>query len=226
VDWASILSGQIELSFSIVAGIQGNSTLYTLYQLSNTAILLFSTPPSHDIQSIFRVYRFGQQKPCYIYRFSALGTMEDRIYERQVTKQAISKRVVDAHQIKRHYLMAEMRELYRYNLRPVEARPIPILPKDRVLAEMLQKYPDIYKYHLHDSLLENQVEEVLGKDEINQAWKEYDNNKKSLGNSREDPTLTSFTGSDKAGGWMGSTRKSRASMQVENQRKKKGGRKR
>lgn len=131
--------------------------------------------PSHDIQSIFRVYRFGQIKPCYIYRFLAMGTMEEKIYERQVTKQAISKRVIDEQQIDRHYNQNDLQELYNFDLEPDDERILPILPKDRLFAEMLRKFEDmIYKYHEHDTLLENKEEETLGEEERRQAWEEFE----------------------------------------------------
>ena len=131
--------------------------------------------PSHDIQSIFRVYRFGQNKPCYIYRFLALGTMEEKIYERQVTKQAISKRVIDEQQIDRHYNQNDLQELYKYDLEPDDERILPILPKDRLFAEMLKKYENmIHTYHEHDTLLENKEEETLGEEERRQAWEEFE----------------------------------------------------
>lgn len=131
--------------------------------------------PSHDIQSIFRVYRFGQTKPCYVYRFLALGTMEEKIYERQVTKQAISKRVIDEQQIDRHYNQNDLQELYKYDLEQDDERILPIRPKDRLFAEMIQKYEDlIYKYHEHDSLLENKEEETLNETERKAAWEEFE----------------------------------------------------
>ncbi|KAL1487977.1 hypothetical protein ABEB36_015357 [Hypothenemus hampei] len=133
--------------------------------------------PSHDIQSIYRVYRFGQNKPSYIYRFVTYGTMEMKIYERQVTKQAISKRVIDEQQIDRHYSQNDIQELYKTDLEP-EERPIPLVPKDILLGEMLQKYEEnIYKYHEHQSLLENKQDEELNEDERKAAWEEFENEK-------------------------------------------------
>ncbi|KAG5896421.1 hypothetical protein JTB14_022501 [Gonioctena quinquepunctata] len=133
--------------------------------------------PSHDLQSIYRIYRFGQTKPCYVYRFVTYGTMEMKIYERQVTKQAISKRVIDEQQIDRHYNQNDLQELYKCDLEP-EERPIPMVPKDILLGEMLQKHENtIFKYHLHQSLLENKTDEGLNEEERKAAWEEFENEK-------------------------------------------------
>lgn len=104
--------------------------------------------------------------------------MEEKIYERQVTKLAISKRVIDEHQIDRHYKENDLNELYKTNLEPEEDRPHPICPKDRMFAELLSAHTQtIYKYHEHDSLLENKAGENLSREEIEAAWKEFEQEK-------------------------------------------------
>uniref|UniRef100_A0A8C8A3P6 DNA helicase n=1 Tax=Oryzias sinensis TaxID=183150 RepID=A0A8C8A3P6_9TELE len=144
--------------------------------------------PSYDVQSIFRVYRFGQIKPVYVYRFLAQGTMEEKIYERQVTKQSLSFRVVDQQQIERHFTMNELTELYAFEPDMLDdpsekksKKATPVLPKDPILAEMLQNNKDqLVCYHEHDSLLDHKEEEALSEEDRKAAWAEYEAEKKGL----------------------------------------------
>ncbi|XP_065355024.1 transcriptional regulator ATRX homolog [Calliphora vicina] len=146
-----------------------------LVSANRVVIFDVSWNPSHDTQSIFRVYRFGQVKPCYIYRLIAMGTMEQKLYERQVAKQATAKRVIDEQQISRHYNQSDLLELYTYELQPTVPREIPILPKDRLFAELLSEHEKLlFKYHEHDSLLENEESENLSESERKEAWSEFE----------------------------------------------------
>ncbi|KAK2911162.1 hypothetical protein Q8A67_003295 [Cirrhinus molitorella] len=142
--------------------------------------------PSYDIQSIFRVYRFGQKKTVYVYRFLAQGTMEQNIYERQVAKQSLSSRVLDQQQIQRHFTHSQLNELYcfRPDLRPSKHTEMPV---DDLLAQMLQSCGQlIVSYHEHNSLLGHREEEELSEEERRAAWDEYRAEKKaSVQNSNE-----------------------------------------
>ncbi|XP_078494197.1 uncharacterized protein LOC778547 isoform X2 [Ciona intestinalis] len=150
---------------------------------ANRAIVFdASWNPTHDVQSIFRIYRFGQTKPCYIYRFIAQGTMEEKIYDRQVVKQSLASRVVDEQQIERHYTANDIAELYtfkpeRLTKETIKSRPTPIKPKDQLLSDILldPKSRDlIVSYHEHDSLLGHQADEELSEADRRNAWDEYD----------------------------------------------------
>ncbi|XP_075040535.1 transcriptional regulator ATRX [Mixophyes fleayi] len=159
--------------------------------VASNRVIIFdaSWNPSYDIQSIFRVYRFGQTKAVFVYRFLAQGTMEEKIYDRQIAKQSLSFRVIDQQQIERHFTMNELTELYTFepdllddpNSEKKKKRETPKLPKDTVLAELLQiRKEQIVTYHEHDSLLDHKEEEALTEEDRKAAWDEYEAEKKGL----------------------------------------------
>ncbi|TPX48062.1 hypothetical protein SeMB42_g02517 [Synchytrium endobioticum] len=75
--------------------------------------------PANDGQALARVWRDGQKKTCFIYRFIATGSIEEKIFQRQAHKQSLSSCVVDeagAEEVERHFSLESLRQLFQLNL--------------------------------------------------------------------------------------------------------------
>ena len=71
--------------------------------------------PAADQQALARVWRDGQKKDCFVYRFMGTGTIEEKIFQRQSHKQALSSTVVDsAEDVERHFTLESLRELFQF----------------------------------------------------------------------------------------------------------------
>ncbi|XP_035239917.1 DNA repair and recombination protein RAD54B [Anguilla anguilla] len=70
--------------------------------------------PANDMQAMARVWRDGQKKTVHIYRFLTAGTIEEKIYQRQVSKQGLSGAVVDLSKRAEHisFSSEELRDLF------------------------------------------------------------------------------------------------------------------
>ncbi|KAL4067932.1 DNA repair protein, SNF2 family [Scleroderma citrinum] len=72
--------------------------------------------PAADQQALARVWRDGQKKECFVYRFISTGTIEEKIFQRQASKQALSSAVVDEKEdAERHFSVEALRQLFTFN---------------------------------------------------------------------------------------------------------------
>ncbi|KAG0707655.1 DNA repair protein, SNF2 family [Suillus ampliporus] len=71
--------------------------------------------PAADQQALARVWRDGQKKECFVYRFISTGTIEEKIFQRQASKQALSSAVVDEKEdAERHFSVESLRQLFTF----------------------------------------------------------------------------------------------------------------
>ncbi|TIB81083.1 DNA supercoiling [Wallemia mellicola] len=71
--------------------------------------------PAADQQALARVWRDGQKKECFVYRFIGTGTLEEQVLMRQAYKQSLSACVVDeAEDADRHFSKDLLRELFKH----------------------------------------------------------------------------------------------------------------
>ena len=70
--------------------------------------------PANDEQAMARVWRDGQKKQCYIYRLLAVGTIEEKIFQRQAHKKALSSCVIDQEEnVEKHFSLNDLRNLFK-----------------------------------------------------------------------------------------------------------------
>uniref|UniRef100_A0A8D3AD53 Helicase ARIP4-like n=1 Tax=Scophthalmus maximus TaxID=52904 RepID=A0A8D3AD53_SCOMX len=140
--------------------------------------------PCHDAQAVCRVYRYGQKKPCHIYRLVCDFTLEKKIYDRQISKQGMSDRVVDDLNPVLTFTRREVESLLHF----VEEEPDPtqvlLQPQDRmesVLRKALHHYPHLITkqpFH-HESLLMDRRELKLSSAQKTAAKKGYEEEKRA-----------------------------------------------
>ena len=68
--------------------------------------------PQIDAQARERAWRFGQKKEVTVYRLITAGTVEEKIYQRQIFKTALSNRVLQDPRQRRLFSASDLRDLF------------------------------------------------------------------------------------------------------------------
>ena len=76
--------------------------------------------PAHDLQAMARVWRDGQKRKVHVYRLATAGSIEEKIFQRQVTKQGLGGGVLsdtmsDVVAQKNHFTSEDLKDLFSFN---------------------------------------------------------------------------------------------------------------
>ncbi|CAG2054999.1 unnamed protein product [Timema podura] len=108
--------------------------------------------PCHDTQAVCRVYRgllcrYGQKKPCFVYRLVMDNCLEKKIYDRQINKQGMADRVVDECNPDAHLSIKDVTNLCWDNEQETEVKDFS-KDKDKYIDVVIQKVLDKYSASL------------------------------------------------------------------------------
>ncbi|KAE9401638.1 hypothetical protein BT96DRAFT_964962 [Gymnopus androsaceus JB14] len=77
-------------SFVFLLSSKAGGTGINLIGASRLCLIDSDWNPSHDLQAMARCHRDGQKRPVFIYRFLTAGTIDEKIYQRQIIKLGLS----------------------------------------------------------------------------------------------------------------------------------------
>ncbi|KAK7517449.1 DNA repair and recombination protein RAD26 [Phyllosticta citriasiana] len=68
--------------------------------------------PAHELQAMARIHRDGQKRPCKIYRLLTMGALDEKIYQRQLSKQSLADSVIDNKSAGSSFTKDDLRDLF------------------------------------------------------------------------------------------------------------------
>lgn len=82
--------------------------------IGGNRVVLFdvSWNPCHDHQAMCRSHRLGQDKDVYVYRLISCESLEKKIFDLQLHKEGMSKRVIDDTAIERRLTKGELQDIF------------------------------------------------------------------------------------------------------------------
>lgn len=69
--------------------------------------------PATDLQAMARIHRDGQKRPCVIYRFVLAGCIDEKIWQRQVTKLGLASNIMDQNSGSSQFSREELKDIFR-----------------------------------------------------------------------------------------------------------------
>lgn len=129
--------------------------------------------PAADQQALARVWRDGQKKDCFIYRFISTGTIEEKIFQRQSMKMSLSSCVVDEKEdVERIFSGDNLKMLFQYQPDTLcdthatfKCARCSDLGQHTKSPAMLYGDATTWNHLTHDALVQN--EDVLLQNELN-----------------------------------------------------------
>ncbi|XP_034183162.2 uncharacterized protein LOC117605678 isoform X1 [Osmia lignaria lignaria] len=173
---------------------------------ANRAIVFdASWNPCHDTQAVCRVYRYGQQKPCFVYRLVTDNCLERKIYDRQISKQGMADRVVDQCNPDAHLSLKEATTLswdWEEDSQVQDFSQSKDSYTDEVMHRVLERHSSLLTkqpFH-HESLLVDRKDKKLSQAEKRLARRGYELEKMAANCSRPSYNYVPGNTATRAGG--------------------------
>lgn len=102
-----------EACFAFLLSAKAGGTGLNLIGASRLILFDVDWNPATDIQAMARIHRDGQKRHCRIYRVILKGSLEEKIWQRQVTKIGLADSVMEHKNNVAQFSTAELRDLFR-----------------------------------------------------------------------------------------------------------------